>query len=65
MKRCNKERISITIDPELNRKLENLMLKLDRRKSWLVNKAIKHLITNNREVVGSNLPINLRQNKYL
>ena len=52
MKRCNKERISITIDPELNRKLENLMLKLDRRKSWLVNKAIKHLVNNNKEIVG-------------
>ena len=51
MKRCNKERISITIDPELNRKLENLMLKLERRKSFLVCKAIKHLVNNNKEVV--------------
>jgi len=50
MKRCNKERISITIDPELNRKLENLMLKLDRRKSWLVCKAVKNMINNNKEV---------------
>ena len=39
-----KERISITIDPELHKKLRKLMEKLDRSRSWLVNHAIRKLL---------------------
>ena len=38
-----KERISITIDPELHKKLRKLMIKMDRSRSWLVNHAIRKL----------------------
>ena len=38
-----KERISITIDPDLHKKLRKLMEKLDRSRSWLICHAIKKL----------------------
>ena len=39
-----KERISITIDKDLIEKLNKLMVKMDRSKSWLVSYAVKLLL---------------------
>jgi predicted transcriptional regulator len=39
-----KIKISITIDPELNQKLEWLMQKLDRSKSWIVSTAVRKVV---------------------
>jgi len=39
----SKIRVTFTLDEQLNKKLERLMIKLDRSKSWLISRAIKFL----------------------
>ena len=39
-----KERISITIDKELLEKVNRLMIKMDRSRSWICSAALKLLL---------------------